>query len=609
MSETQNYADNKALKTTIIELFDAAKQKRKPHEARWEKAYRYKLSMPNKSAKKKWMTNRFIPYTKTVLDIFVPVFTLGKSVMRAEGLDNASVVVEDSFNHVYEYYQKEDNLDSKIDKAISAAAQYGTAHLYTGWKTETAANIPYSTEYIQGKIASYQARGIQIDSAEKLFDLYDGLNSQYVEHWDLYPDPMAVDPESLNFMFHLKEVTKQDMLANPAYNDEETRAKINSLKSKNKDVSNTRVQKLKMQGLSTSQATSVGNKMADSFLEELNFYGLLDINGDGMEEMCHVVLVNREEIISMKEVSCIPYDALYLDKEEGEYWGYGMVDRIADLQDDLNDIANQQGDNRKFALNAIITMTKDALKLNPAETRESAPGNILLKEKDGDISFERPPDSTAQLANLARDDIQMMQLVSGVNDVVVGGSSEATAGIASDTATGANIAREQSAKRFSTFFDNIDRFRMSVSNKQIKLLLDNYDRTKMIKALDGEKYESFDPNKIWGRFRTKLVSRGLDEKSPAQKNRDLQEMIDSLPVEILNIPTIAKMKVKNAGYDPEEILILGETAPNDRLKQLAAMQPLARQQLYEQQNFSSTQIKELEDAIALINQDGTTVQQ
>ncbi len=540
--------NNEALKT-VTESFDSAKEARSTYESLWNECFKLSKSIPGK-VKYKWMTNRFVPYTATLIDLIFPRLAARRPAASVSGRTERAAMNQDKFNQLIEYEQDLMNVDVIFSHWIYDGIRYGTSFLKIGWKKETADNLPRTKSFIDKILNYFKTR---LGMTVKMDDLlYDGPTLSHPDIFEIFVHPKATCPEDALFIIERSEVTSYDLRKNPNFKEED----IKDLKYSNTEIDEFRKNRLQEMGMSSSQARKISEKMADSYHELLEYWGLFDFDGDGIEEECHICVINREKVILMEENPFYhgkkPYVVFKYRSEPHFFYGEGVPERVKSLQYELNDTANQASDVRKLVEFPIIKFKKSA-NLD-VESLKIAPGMPIPLDSPSDLVFERPDGSfLPNLENYAKAVRELMQIATGANDVIIGQSDT---GIASQTLGGMQIAQEQSTLRFKTPSLNLDSAIEDYGNLLIALNQQYHDRKKEvpIKTSTGITYGIIGPKDLSGQFSYKVQTNSMTPVSNSVRQGqllNLKEIFMGDPTK--DMSKIDRLLIETFDIDPDTV--------------------------------------------------------
>ena len=534
---------------TVLEAFDVASLARKSEEKKWDEYFRLANGIVDK-VKYKWKTNRFIPYTQTILDLIHPRLAGKKPSAGIVGRNEGSSLKQDKFEKLIEYQQDELNIETLLADWIYDSSQNGTSYLEVGWKKETSENIGRTQGFLD-KIKSYFSNiGITAQNDDLL---YDGPTVENCDIYDIFVDPKAKTIEDAQYVIKRTENTKYKLKSNPNYKKED----INELKSGDAEIDQYRKNRLTSLGMSNSQAQQIVSNISSNYHEVLTYWGLFDIDGDGDDEKCKIEVIGRSKVLVMEEnphyTGKKPFIKLNYKRRPHFFYGEGLVERIKSSQYELNDIYNQASDMRKLTLAPVIKIRRDAN--IDIETLKIAPNlPIPLDDPEKDVIFDRPPDFTSQLEFVGKSTRELMQVATGANDVVLG---QMDVGIGSNTARGAELASEQSSLRFRMPSLNIDIGIEELGNWFIDLNQQYFDRKKQIRVLgdEGITYPMISPKDISGQFVYKIQTQSTMPQSKVSRRTELvnvKQLFMNNPK--VDQDALDKMILESFDLNPETII-------------------------------------------------------
>jgi hypothetical protein len=184
-------------------------------------------------------------------------------------------------------------------------------------------------------------------------------------------------------------------------------------------------------------------------VEVIEWWGCVKV-GDKWEDRV-VSIANRSVIIENEEnyykakgkangdqyaTAIMPFAAARDYVDESLFYAKGEVDFIADQQEDLNDISNQNKDSITFTLNQMYTVDGDMTTVQPHEV-ENLPGAVYPGKRDSIVPITRgtvPPDAFMERQNIKNE----IRETSAANEIVKGARQEG--GQATATEINAQIA-------------------------------------------------------------------------------------------------------------------------------------------------------------------------
>lgn len=184
-------------------------------------------------------------------------------------------------------------------------------------------------------------------------------------------------------------------------------------------------------------------------IEVIEWWGCVK-TGDKYEDRV-ISIANRSVIIENEEnyfkakakangneyaEAIMPFAAARDYVDESLFYAKGEVDFIADQQEDLNDISNQNKDSITFTLNQMYTVDGNKTTVQPHEI-ENLPGAVYPGERDAIVPITRgtvPPDAFMERQNIKNE----IRETSAANEIVKGARQEG--GSATATEINAQIA-------------------------------------------------------------------------------------------------------------------------------------------------------------------------
>ena len=188
---------------------------------------------------------------------------------------------------------------------------------------------------------------------------------------------------------------------------------------------------------------------AEDQIEVIEWWGCVKV-GDKWEDRV-ISIANRSVIIENEEnyfkakskangneyaEAIMPFAAARDYVDESLFYAKGEVDFIADQQEDLNDISNQNKDSITYTLNQMYTLDVNKTTVQPHEV-ENIPGAVYPGEMNAIVPIPRgtvPPDAFMERQNIKNE----IRETSAANEIVKGARQEG--GQATATEINAQIA-------------------------------------------------------------------------------------------------------------------------------------------------------------------------
>lgn len=522
----------------VNDAFQEAEKFRRPYTKRWLANFKLAQGIPDKkmvTPDKKWRSTRFVPLTGMVIDLVVPRLFQGMPGAAAVGQTLSASLNEEKLNQKLNYDQSKMGLERVLNLSIKDGCTYGLGLWYTGWMDEGAENLPHSAKFIERMVS--KIKKVVKDFSEE--DLLDSRpDCRWVDPMSFYWDPSGTDIDDCAYVMERNLQSTYDLRKDPTV-DKDIFKQLRMLT----DMADPKELRERMAalGLSDNPASRIYEGIQDGKHEVIRYSGAFDIDNDGIEEECMITLIDRVLVARVEENPFWhgkkPYMRFPFDEIPGFFVGRSLVDRMAELQREYNDVTEQASDMRKLTLIPFMKY-KLGSGLNPL-TLKIAPGIPIGVKSMDDLEWDRPPDFTPALQSILRECRELIQLVTGANDVALG---QQDIGIGDNTATGASIAQEQTEMRYkqpAILLDlQIQRFgNMMITNEQQFM-----PKTRTIPVVsDGiTKWVDIEPKGIAGQFDYQMESGTITPANPTQQ--------------INNIVTALKLTQNNPAYDQGKLI-------------------------------------------------------
>lgn len=245
-----------------------------------------------------------------------------------------------------------------------------------------------------------------------------------------------------------------------------------------------------------------------------------------------------------------PFAVLRDYTDESLFYAKSEVDTIADQQELLNDLTNQNQDSIIFALNQMYTL--DPKYSHLLEEIENIPGAVYLAEANSLQPIQQrpiPPDAFNERQNLKNE----IRETTASNEIVKGVSQET-----STTATEVNAQIAGAGQRLSLKVTQIENEGFhslaQIVFQMIKLYVTEPMMVRIV-GKDGIRWEEFDPSDFEGDYEPRVQ---LDTTIQSQKQEDAmmaKEMLGAfLNDQDVNQVELKKMVLSKAfDLDPDEV--------------------------------------------------------
>lgn len=576
----------------VSSAFIRSEKYRRPIVRQWNRNFRLINGITEKNSQKRaWQSRRFVPLTGMVMDLVIPRLFQGMPAAAAVGQTPEAMLNEDNLNQTLDNDQARMDLETQMNKVIKDGAGYGLGVLWDGWRTETAENLPHTAGFI-AKMVSQISKLVKGFKASDM--LYDGPAVRWVDPFTFGWDPDGDDMKSCAYVYEWScNQSKYQLRKDP---DVDPRC-VNELEgyeaNDSDDSSNVFRERMLALGYSEAETDRVYGKVKDGNHEKIYYCGAFDIDGDGIEEECIITVLDRVVVAGCRENDFRhgqkPYSIFQYDLRPGFMVGRSLVDRMAELQMEYNDATEQASDMRKLTLKPMIKYRLGS-DTDP-ETLEIAPGMPIGVEHMDDVEWDRPPDFTPQLQAVLKETRELIQLVTGANDVALG---QQDVGIGDNTATGSMIAQEQTEMRFRQPAILLDLMVQNYGNHLISNEQQFRKGEYQVALKDGgtTRFRTIRPKGIAGAFDYQMESGSLMQPSPSQKVNMLlnaYQLIQNNPnydsAKLLDQILMA-MKINPA------TLKQGGSGQMDQVQKFMALPPEQQQQALSQMDPEDQQLME-----------------
>ena len=575
----------------VCKAYDDAEQWRRPIKKKWDKHFRLMQGQHPKDAKyKAWQTDRFVPLIGLALDLLGSRFFQGLPVAQAKGLTLQSSLNQDKMNQMIEFDQERMGLELFMDKFIKDGLGFALGIGRTGWKTETAGNLPHTQGFLDKmlkRIAKY-IKGVKLTDF-----MYDGPTVNWVDPLSFYWDPKGDTIDDCAWVIERTEESMYDLQRDPSI-DRDILKKMNAEAMDHEVYAKNMRERMQAMGYSQTEITRQYDRINSGVHEVLRYWGAFDIDGDGLEEECRITVIDKFYLGTYEENPYDhgqkPYFIWQFDLVPGFLNGRSIPDRLEQLQLEFNDNINQLGDIRKLVARPMVKFRLGGM--TDPTSLQVAPGMPIGLENMDDLEWYQP-ETTAigALLELLKFERELFQLISGINDVSLG---QQDVGIGNNTATGSTIAQEQTELRYkqpAILLDlAIERF-----GQQLISLEQQYRKRKLTVPVKDDSsgkttYQEFAPKDYSGAFSYKIVSGSLSQQSPTLKLNNLKMVLEIINGDPNYSPTPVKDEMlREMNFDPSQFKLSqpganGEPTNLDDVQKFAQLPPEVQQQELQSMN-------------------------
>lgn len=237
--------------------------------------------------------------------------------------------------------------------------------------------------------------------------------------------------------------------------------------------------------------------------------------------------------------------------DESLFYAKGEIDIIADQQELLNDITNQNIDSITYTLNQMYTL--DPKYANLLSEIENLPGAVYPVEAGTLVPIQQrpiPPDAFLERTNIKNE----IRETTASSEVVRGTSAEG----AKSTATEINAQVAGAGQRFSLKVTQIENgYFYRVAKIVFRMIQLYVTEPMMVRILgkDGARWEEFDPSQFQGEYEPRVQLEASINNEKESQAADAKEMLGAF----LGDPDINQQELKKLvlqrsfDLDPDEV--------------------------------------------------------
>jgi len=404
----------------LLGLYDHAQKHRKPMEDRWRRNYEFYYGVDQMVKKAPHQSKLFIPRPYLVVNTKTPKMV--KSLLAKDPIFRVLPVSKDdeikarvSSELLTYQLRNQENGFKEMVLWFKDSHIYGGSIAKSGW--EYSAELATRREMGPAMVDPFTMAMTQQEMVtQEWITTADRPIFKNVDIGEIYPDPYADSIESCNFIIHrmmcplvkLKKYQQYGLYKNVDLIQE------SNINEWSYEFSQRR---FSTKGIDTPDTTP---------FREYNLVEVLECwwtREDGQRQK--TTIANKNTIIQDIPFPYWhyrwPFYLLQNDPMTKEFWSQGEIDPIVDLVRELNDLRNQQNDNRNQFLKAFWVVSKNA-NVDLDELESMPPGGILEVTGDPNMALNiiRPPQLDAVTANYEQKIDGDIQVTTGANDISFG---------------------------------------------------------------------------------------------------------------------------------------------------------------------------------------------
>ena len=438
----------KELVSDLVGDFEKWNTWRKPYENLWNQIYRLYFSQVE-SSKTTTRSKIFVPIIFQVIEAAIPkmmnVIFGQERFWSADPINKADEPLAKVVELLVNYQLMQADFFIKFMDFAKQLLLYGTSYFYVYWKvtrkwvytrTPLRSNVTILGFNLGSKITGWHEK-----KEYKVIERRPEI--EVLDIMDVYPDPNARNEKEGRGIFILSYIDRDELAELgkgkfPVYENTDASA----LKEKDAQPQANRQQRLSSRGV-TQPIT-----MREGQIELLTYWGMHDLDGDGIREECQIVIGNKNTLLKAQSNPFHhqkrPIIRTTLFPIPNEWFGMGLVEPVVSLIHELNTLRRQRLDNVNMAINRMWKVLSYADV--DLETLVSTPNGIILTD-DMNAVEQMPTDNVTQSA-YAEAQIVQNDIESTTSPKSIQGTPES--GKLGRTARGAQLIIGQALEKFGT---------------------------------------------------------------------------------------------------------------------------------------------------------------
>lgn len=424
--------------------------RRKTRENQWIEFYKSYFSVPERF---KVPTRSSItqPMAFKIIEAAVPklansLFTQGNKFFEAKAInpDNLDDLARaKAITKLLEVQLNKLKFYPKFIDFVKQLLLYGTSFFKVFWEVEHNWVWERTSKRVQQTVEGFDI-GEKIEWSEE--KKYTAIKRQpgveVLDIMDVYPDPDIINEQEGRGIFLRSWISREELRELgqgrfPVYGNID---QLDVEASGSESYLESRSRRLSPRGLNAS------TQNRQNEVELLEFWGRMDLDGDGIKEECQIILADRQVVV---RAVANPFHHQKRPIVRGvmfpvpnEFYGLGMIEPVKSQIDELNTLKRQRLDNINQNLNAMwqVDPTMDV----ELDTLISAPGQIILSSPLDAVKKLETPDVTANAFNEAA--ILQKDIESATTPASIQGTPDS--GRLGRTARGAQLIIGQALEKF-----------------------------------------------------------------------------------------------------------------------------------------------------------------
>lgn len=566
LDEIERPQKEEKIVSDLMSTFDKWDAWRRPYENLWNQIYRLYFSVAE-SAKTTTRAKVFVPIIFQVIEAAIPKIMnviFGQEEFFDVIPDNkADNPIADVIKILLNYQLMQADFFVKFMDFCKQLLLYGTSYFLIYWKTTR--KWVYTRTPIRKQVT---LMGIKLGEGKEIVGWHEKKEYKVVERrpeldlldiLDVFPDPNAMNEKDGKGLFIRSWIEKEELKdlgkgKYPVYDNTEDPG----LDEKSVSINTARQTRLSTRGVTQPVEVRTGQ------VELLTYWGMYDLDGDGIREECQIVIGNRNTLLKAQsnpfhhQKRPIVRSVLY--PLPNEWYGIGLVEPVISLVHELNTLRRQHLDNVNLAINRMWKVLSYADV--DLDTLVSTPNGIIIT--DDMNAVEMMPVEMVTQDSYATSQIVQNDIENTTAPKSLQGTPES--GKLGRTARGAQLIIGQALEKFGTAVKLIEEScvkRVLRMFHQLNLQFIDDDDTLRDPGLYGSIFDQqVTPEMIRAEVKFKML--GISEI--VNKEAKINQLTTFLGIfkNVLSpetITDIAKKIFRLMGFNDQEITLQGAPPP------------------------------------------------
>lgn len=530
-SEVKNDPDLKTVEQ-VVNDFDASWEYAQGHYHKiWEDAFALYNNQRIKQGYK-GITNTFVPMTFSTIETMAAALFGSKPKFEYLPPQDRPDQNTEILNALLDYYWDKDNWDIKVIKWGRGMLREGTSIVYIYWDIDHPCllNVPIRDFFINPEATDFSNARYM---GRRYLTTIDELKSFEIVDVNAEPDEEGNQPLKKKYK-NLDKITE----SNQSGDQTDKQKKDMFYGSTVSEPEKKQVEVIEYWTL--DKTISIANRSV--VIEDTENYYKAQARENG----------------SKYPKGVFPFAPLRDYTDESLFYARGEVEVIADEQELLNDITNQNIDSITYTLNQMYTL--DPKYAHLLKEIENIPGAVYLAENGALQPIQQrpvPPDAFAERQNIKNE----IRETTASNEIVKGVGAETKT-----TATEVNAQIAGAGQRLALKITQIENEGFHILAKVVFELIKRYVTEPMLVRIvgkDGIRWEEYNPEEFTGDYEPRVQ---LDTSIQSKKQEDAQMAKELLGAFLndpdINQPELKKMVLAKAfELDPDEVDTLVQPAP------------------------------------------------